>query len=115
MPLKTGTPVAAGTLAATCISTSATFRMSETAGTEDKQGRSIFSDAINHISNSWDDSNCTVAGSSRNQETSSSRIKKMGKGRDYSSFRDNKNITDVNSSKDACNSRVASNITGREQ
>jgi hypothetical protein len=42
-------------------------------------------------------------------------IMKMGKGRDYSSFRDNRNITDVNSSKDACKSRVASNITGREQ
>jgi hypothetical protein len=46
MPLKTGTPVTTGTLAATCISTSATFRMSETAGKEDKQGSSIIQNIV---------------------------------------------------------------------
>jgi hypothetical protein len=54
MPLKTGMPVTAGMLATTCTSTSATFRMPGTAAKEDKQGRSIITYAINHISNSRD-------------------------------------------------------------
>jgi hypothetical protein len=41
--------------------------MAETAGKEDKQGRSIISDANNDNSNSWDHINCTVAGSSRGE------------------------------------------------
>jgi hypothetical protein len=57
MLLKTGTPVTTETLAATCISISATFRMSEKAGKEEKQGHSIINYAINHISNSWDNNN----------------------------------------------------------
>jgi hypothetical protein len=46
-------PERAGTLATTCIAATLGLGMPETAGKEDKQGRSIISYTINHTSNSW--------------------------------------------------------------